>query len=110
MPTKEYDVCFDEDSGINIGLKQRGGEVKSGRVQDAMGHVVGGGGDGRGEGEQTVVFEVPVELQSQVKKDSVLLAVNNMPVRGGGGGCCPTHTAEVGLVGVCSHSSALRIV
>lgn len=94
---------FDEDSGLNIGLKQRGGEVKSGRVQDAMGHVVGGGGDGRGEGGQTVVFEVPAELQGQVKKDSVLLAVNNIPVRARAAGWLlpDTHsTLVVGLVGV----------
>lgn len=90
---------FDEDSGLNIGLKRRGGHVRGGRVQDAVGHVVGGGGGGgRGGGEQTVVFEVPVELHGQVKKDSVLLAVNNMPVRKEGGGCCP----RLGLVLVCS--------
>lgn len=52
------------------------------------GHVGGGGisGDGGGGrarfgGEQTIVFEIPPELQGQVKKDSVLLAINNMPVR-----------------------------
>lgn len=71
LALEEYDVRFDEDTGLNIGLKQRGSQVKSG---------VGAGAGGRG-GEQTVVFEVPGELRGRVKKDSVLLAVNNMPVR-----------------------------
>lgn len=35
-----------------------------------------------GGGEQTIVFEVPGELRGRVKKDSVLMAVNNMPVSG----------------------------
>ncbi|CAM9136528.1 unnamed protein product, partial [Ectocarpus sp. 4 AP-2014] len=81
---EEYDVRFDEDTGLNIGLRQRGGQMRSGgRVQGALGHVVGGGGDGGGARagvEQTIVFDVPPELQGQVKKESVLLAVNNMPV------------------------------
>lgn len=84
---------FDEDTGLNIGLKQRGGQIRGGRVQDAVGHVVGGGpAGGGGGGEQTIVFEVPPELHGQVKKESVLLAVNNVPVSesrarlGGGGG------------------------
>ena len=78
---------FDEDTGLNIGLKQRGGHVRGGR-RPKVGHV---GGVGRGEGsdrgggaaepEQTIVFEVPPELVGQVKKDSVLLAINNVPVR-----------------------------
>lgn len=68
---KEYDVRFDEDTGLNIGLKQRGGQAKSGGVAGAE----------EGGGVQTVVFKVPGELRGRVKKDSVLLAVNNMPVR-----------------------------
>jgi len=87
-------VRFDEDTGLNIGLMQRGGQIRGGRVQDAVGHVVGGGpaAGGGGGGEQTIVFEVPPELNGQVKKESVLLAVNNVPVserrekRGGVGG------------------------
>ena len=78
---------FDEDTGLNIGLKQRGGQARGGRVQGAVGHVVGGGTGMRagtgGGGEQTIVFEVPAELHGQVKKDSVLLAVNNVPVSEG---------------------------
>lgn len=85
---------FDEDTGLNIGLRQRGGQVRGGRMA-AVGHHVGsvgrggggGGGDGEGGsggggggGEQTIVFEVPPELAGQVKKESVLLAINNVPV------------------------------
>lgn len=85
---------FDEDTGLNLGLRQRGGHDRSGiavkvgnageggrSVDGAGGRGSEEGGRGGGQGEQTVVFEVPPELHSQVKTGSVLLAINNIPVR-----------------------------
>lgn len=61
---------------------QGGKRAAVGNVRRGLG---GGGADGgnggRAGGEQTIVFEVPPELHGKVKKESVLLAVNKMPVR-----------------------------
>lgn len=105
--SKEYDVRFDENTGLNIGLRQRGSQLRPGKVaavRNARRRRIEGAGErmgsGRGRdggetsysaggrgpetgagGEQTIVFKVPPELRSQVKNESVLLAINSMPVR-----------------------------
>lgn len=70
---------LDEDTGIDIGLRKRGGHhrgvIRAGSEEK---NVMTRGNEG--VGEQTVVFEVPRELRDTVKRGSVLLAVNNVPV------------------------------
>lgn len=94
LGTKEYTVRFDEDTGLTIGLRQRGGLNRGvlGTGRDSKGAVnqestIAGNGSCKDEGgvswaggEQTIVFEVPPELRAKVKTDSVLLAVNNIEV------------------------------
>lgn len=86
---------FDEKTGLTIGLRRRGGQsrgiIGGGRGDEGAargeGKRQGGGaagtgsGAGGGVGEQTVVFQVPSGLRGRVRIGSVLLAVNDVPVR-----------------------------
>lgn len=76
---QEYVVRLDEDTGIDIGLRKSGGPNR-GVIRAGSGETSVMTRGNEGVGEQTVVFEVPRELRDTVKKGSVLLAVNNVPV------------------------------